>query len=247
MSWLDEIMAEKLKNLRPDAFTDWSFGFADMQRAITLVEAAIARNEVETAEAGRAAALKAAADPSHNFMKNPVFAPMGRDLLNASLTLPRFLRSGLFIEIYSQTEFLLLAWCESVSDDPLSLSKRLKKREDKESSIGRYLRSLRDDGAIALGDFTGWPEWEAIDGGYRAARNALAHRGGVVDEADDRKKIATLPHIMIDDSRLQVSEPIVHLLPGACEAAAATAQAFIGRAIAIAARDPRWSGPVPPT
>ena len=126
MGWLDEILGETLKNLRPGMFTDWSFGFADMQRAITIVEAAIARNEVETADAGRAAALKAAADPSHSFIKDPVFVPMGRELRNASLTLPRILRSGLFIEIYSQTEFLLLAWCESISDDRASLSKRLK-------------------------------------------------------------------------------------------------------------------------
>lgn len=247
MGWLDEILGETLKNLKPGMFTDWSFGFADMQSAITLVETAIKRNEVETAEAGRAAALKAAADPGHSYMKNPVFVPMGRELRKASRTLPRLLRSGLFIQIYSQTEFLLLAWCESLSDDAGALSKHLKKRNDKESSIARYLRFLRDDANIALGDFTTWPEWEAIDDGYRAARNALAHRGGVIDEADDQKKIAALPHIMIDTSRLQVSEPIVHLMPGACEAAAATAQAFIGRAIAIAARDARWSGPVPPT
>lgn len=245
MGWLDEILAEKLKNLKPDAFTDWSFGFADVQRAIIVVEQAIERNERERAEAGRAAALKAAADPSHSYMKTPIFEPMGRELYKASLTLPRILRSGLFIKIYSQTEFLLLAWCESMTDDP-TLPKYLNKREQGESYPGRYLRFLRDDAGIALDDFTTWPEWEAIDG-YRLARNALAHRGGVVDDDEDRKKIAALPHIMIDDSRLQVSEPIVHLLPGGCEAAAATAQAFIGRAIGIAARDPWWDGPVPPT
>lgn len=76
----------------------------------------------------------------------------------------RWVLKVLFIEIYSQTEFLLLAWCESISDDRASLSKRLKRRDDGESSIGRYLRHLRDDVGLALGDFTNWPEWEAIDG-----------------------------------------------------------------------------------
>ena len=108
----------------------------------------------------------------------------------------------------------------------------LERRDDEESSIGRYLRHLRDDVGLALGDFTNWPEWEAIDG-VTVAIERLATRSrigcGIVDDDEQRKKIATLPHIVIDDSQLQVSEPIVHLLPGACEAAAATAQAFIGR------------------
>jgi hypothetical protein len=255
MSWLDEILGEMVKDLPADAFTDWSFGFADMQRVVSLVEKAVERNALETAEAGRAAALKAAADPSHSFMKNPILAPMGLELGKASMTFPRILRSAMLIAIYSQTEFLLLSWCESMSEDP-ALSKRLRKTSNKgESYPGRYLRYLRDDGAFAFGDFTTWPEWEAIDG-YRLARNALAHRGGVVDDGEDWKKIAALPHIDVDDTDLELndddpnverSEPMVRLLPGACEAAIETAQAFVGRAITIAGRDPRWDGPPPPT
>lgn len=48
---------------------------------------------------------------------------------------------------------------------------------------------------------------------------------------------------MIDASGFYVSEPIVHLLAGACGAAAETAKGFV--VVAIAERDPRWNGPKP--
>lgn len=241
MSWLEEIVGEMVKNLPGDAFTDWTFGFADIQRVVDLVEKAVDQNAAEAADAGRAAALKAAADPSHSFVKNPVFAPMGQELLKADLTFPRILRSVLLIAIYSHTEFLLLSWCESISQDP-DVSKVLKKTQKGESYPARYLRYLRDDGTLAVGDFTTWPEWYAIDA-YRVARNCLAHRGGVVDDGAEQRQIGALPHIEIDKTGLQISEPMVQLLPGARRAAAETARAFIGRVVAIAERDPRWNGP----
>ena len=241
MSWLKEIAGEMIKKLPENAFADWTFGFADIQRVVDLAEKAVEQNAAETADAGRAAALKAAADPSHSFVKNSVFAPMGQELLKAELTFPRILRSALLIAIYSHTEFLLLSWCESISNDP-NVSKVLKKTQDGESYPGRYLRYLRDDAEIALGDFKIWPEWKAVDG-YRRARNCLAHRGGVIDDDEEQRRIGALPHIEIDKTGLQVSEPMVHLLPGACGAAAETAKAFIGRVVAIAERDPRWNGP----
>jgi len=229
-----------VKNLPKDAFTDWTFGFGDLQRVVDLVEKAVERNAAETAEAGRAAAIKAAADPSHSFVKRPVFAPMAAELWKSETTFPRVLRNALLVAIYSHIEYLLLSWCESISPDP-TVSEQLKKRKNDESYPGRYLRYLRDDAGIDLGDFTKWPEWELIDG-YRRARNCLAHRGGIVDGEEDRQKIATLPHIEIDDSGLQLIEPIVHLRPGACQAASETAKAFVERAVTTAQRDARWDG-----
>lgn len=237
MSWLEEIVGEMVKNLPEDAFTDWTFGFADIQRVVDLVEKAVEKNAVETADAGRAAVLKAAADSS----RDPVFAPMGQALLKAELTFPRVLRSALLIAIYSHTEFLLLSWCESISQDP-DVSKVLKKTQKCESYLARYLRYLRDDGTLDVGDFTTWPEWHAIDG-YRVTRNYLAHRGGIVDDDEEQRQIGALPDIEIDKTGLQVSEPTVHLLRGACGAAAETAKMFIGRVVAIAERDHRWNGP----
>lgn len=241
MSWLKEIAGEMVKNLPQDAFTDWTFGFNDIQRVVDLVEKAVEQNAAETADAGRATALKAAADPSHSFVKNPVFAPMGQELLKAELTFPTILRSALLIAIYSHTEFLLLSWCASLSRDP-DISKILKKTQKGESYPARYLRYLRDDGTLAVGDFVSWPEWHALDG-YRVARNCLAHRGGVVDDEAEQRQIGALPHIEIDKTGLQIREPRVHLPPGACGAAAETAKAFIGRVVAIAERHPRWKGP----
>jgi hypothetical protein len=241
MSWLDELAGEMLKNVSEDALTDWTFGFGDIQRVVDLVEKTVERNAAETSDAGRAAAMKAVTDPSHSFVKNPVFAPMGKELLKAELTFPKILRSALLIAIYSHTEFLLLSWCESISADP-NVSKTLKKTQGGESYPGRYLRYLRDDAEIPLGDFKAWPEWEAVDG-YRRARNCLAHRGGIVDDAAEQRQIGALAHIEIDRTGVQVSEPVVRLLPGACKAAAEIAQTFIGRVVTVAECDPRWNGP----
>lgn len=106
MSWLDEIIGERLKNLPEDAFTDRTFGFGDIKRVVDLVEKAVDRNATETTEAGRDRAQKAAANPFHDFARNPVFAPMGVELWKASTTFPRILRSALLVATYSHTEFL---------------------------------------------------------------------------------------------------------------------------------------------
>jgi hypothetical protein len=127
-----------------------------------------------------------------------------------------------------------LSWCESISKDPSIPQKFGKfKRDGGESYPHHYVRYLRDGANIPVGDFEKWPEWEPLDA-YRLARNCLAHNGGIVEDATHRTKISTLPMIEIDDSGLQVSEPIVHLLPGACEAAVVTAKAFIERLLTSA-------------
>jgi hypothetical protein len=240
-SWLEEMTKQILNNLPRDMFTDWTFGYGDIQRVVELVEKAIASNAAETTEARRSAASKAAADPFHDYIKTPVFTPQASEFWKAELMFPRVLRSALMIAIYSHTEYLLLSWCESIAPDP-SAPKSLRKLGDGESYPARYLRYLRDDGKLDLGDFTKWPEWDSIDG-YRRARNCLAHRGGIVESEEDKAKIGALKQFNIDDSGLQISESLVHLLPGACEAACELAKAFIARAVAVAERDPRWNGP----
>jgi hypothetical protein len=241
MGWLDEIVGEMIKNIPDDVRVDRTFGFGDIRQVIALAEKAIVRQSEDARAALDARASKAAADPTHSWVKNPIFASAGRDILKADLTFPRIFRSSLFIAIYSHTEYLLLSWCESIPDQE-NVSQRLRRTERGESYPARYLRFLRDDVGFALGDFTTWPEWQAIDA-YRRARNCLAHRGGVVDDEEEAKAIATLPHFVIDDSEFEVAEHVVRLDEGACEAATECAQAFIGRAIAIAERDPRWDGP----
>lgn len=241
MSWLEEMTSQIMSNLPKDRFIDWSFGYGDIERVVALVENAITSNVAETAEKSRSAALKAAADPSHDYIKNPIFAVSGAEFWKAEMTFPRVLRASLMVAIYSHMEYLLLSWCESIASDAAAL-KGLRKLRDGESYPARYLRFLRDDAQIALGDFTQWPEWEFIEG-YRRARNCLAHRGGVVESEEDKVKIGRLKQVQIDDSGLQLSEPLVHLLPGACEAACEIAKGFIGRVVAIAERDARWNGP----
>jgi hypothetical protein len=75
VSWLEKLVGEITDNLDPNVFSDASHGFEDIERVIALVEKAIEQNAVETAQAGHDAALKAAADPFHSFVKKPVFAP----------------------------------------------------------------------------------------------------------------------------------------------------------------------------
>lgn len=238
MSWLDEIIKERLKTLPEDAFTDRTFGFGDIKRVVDLVERAVDRNTTETGEAGRERALKAAANPFHDFVKNPVFAPMGAELWKVSATFPRILRSALLVAIYSHTEFLLLSWCEDLARN-LSLPDSFTSKRKSESFLARYVRYMRDDAGLELADIESWPEWHLVNS-YRSARNCLAHNGGIV-KAKDRTTLAGLPHVEIDETGLQLSEPLFHLLPGACEAAAEACRAFVGRLVGVAEADPRGS------
>lgn len=234
MTWLDAIVGDMLKNLPPDAFSDRSGGLDDVVRVIALLEKAIEENARATSDARDAALAKALADPFHSFARNPIFAPAGVEQRKAEMTFPRIMRSSLLIAIYSHTEYLLLSWCESISKDPAVTQKfGAFKRNADESYPHHYLRYLRDGATIPLGDFEKWPEWAPLDA-YRLARNCLAHNGGIVENVAHTAKISALPNIMIDDSGLQISEPIVHLLPGACEAAVVTAKAFIERLLTSA-------------
>jgi len=241
MSWLDQITGEMLKNLPVDAFTDRTFGFGDIKRVIDLTEKAVDQSTAEATEAGRERARKAAANPFHDFVKNPVFAPMGAELWTVSTTFPRILRSALLVAIYSHTEFLLLSWCETLAKG-LSLPDAFTSKLKSESFLQRYLRFMRDDGGFALGDFGAWAEWGPVDA-YRRGRNCLAHNGGIVKERD-RATLAALPNIEIDETGLQVSGPLLHLLPGACDGAADACKAFIGRIVDVAESDPRGDLPL---
>lgn len=231
MSWLERFVQEKLASLPKDHFVDRTFGFGDIQRVVEIVENAVVANAGERKKANRASLLAAARDPFPEGKGYATFTSMATDFWQTEMIFPRVARSALLIAIYSHTEYLLLSWCMSAAPDPVRARAALKRKNIGESTPERYLRFLRDDVGIAIGDFTTWPEREAIDG-YRRARNCLAHNGGIVDDPDDSKKLAKLPKIQIDESGLLGSEAIVHLLPGACEAAARTAQAFVGRALA---------------
>lgn len=232
MSWLKALIDEKLLREAKATMTDRTFGFEDIRRVADLVEGAVKANAKATMEAHRASLQAAGRDPFAEGKNYSTFRSMAADFWQTEMMFPRVARNALLIAIYSHTEYLLLSWCMSAAIDPVAAKSTLKKREPNESPLQRYLRCLRDDVRIGIGDYTKWPEWEAIDA-YRRARNCLAHNGGIVDRQDDAQKIAALPHIQVDTSRLLESEPVVHLLPGACEAASSTAQAFIGRIVAV--------------
>lgn len=240
MSALDEILKEMMKNVPADLGVDRTFGFGDIRRVIGIAEAAISQHSTATSNALSAAALNAAKNPAHDFVSKPIFAGASLELFNVDWTFARLFRASLLIAIYSHTEYLLLSWCESVAQDE-DVARDLRRTRTGESYPARYLRFLRDEAGIAIGDFTSWPEWSAIDA-YRRARNALAHRGGVVEDPDDRARINTLTSVFVDDDVPELREPLVCIGPGGCEAAIDIAQAFVGRAVAIAERDPRWNG-----
>lgn len=245
MSWLKTLMDEKLVRDARETLADRTFGFENIRRVAALIESAVKANATATKDAHQASLLAAARDPLPDAKNYSTFRAMGADYWKTEMTFPRVARNALLIAIYSQTESLLLSWCMSAAIDAVAAKSALKKRAKGEAMLDRYLRCLRDDVGIEIGDFSRWPEWEAIDG-YRRARNCLAHNGGVVDTLEDAEKIAALPHIQVDRSRMLASEPVVHLLPGACEAAASTAQAFIGRIVAVGESQLDKSGERPP-
>jgi hypothetical protein len=141
------------------------------------------------------------------------------------------------LRVGAHAEYLLRSWCQSLSEN-LALPASYTTKKKGESTLLSYLRYMRDEAKLDLGDFTKWPEWEPIDA-YRRTRNCLAHNGGVVERSEDRAKIGALPHIEVDDSGLQLSAPMVHLLPGACEAATEITKALLERLLTIAENDTR--------
>lgn len=240
VSWLDKLSKEMIARLPPRPFAPpVTFDFEDVRRAIELVEATIERNKTETAEASRAAAMKAAMDPSHSFIEKPVFAPMAAAFWEAEMTFPLILRRSLLIAISAHTEHVLRCWCRWLEAE-WSLPRGVTefKKERRESDLHQNVRYLRDEAKIALTDFEGWPEWQRVDA-YRIARNCLAHDGGAVEDPDHRAKVGTLPHIQVDESRLLIDRPVVHVLPGGCEAAAEAADAFLERLAEVCQADPR--------
>jgi hypothetical protein len=233
MSWLKTLIDKKLANLPKDAFVDRTFGFGDIGGVVQLVEKALQENAEKKTEANRASLMASARDPFPEGKNYPTFTSWAADFWQAEMKCPRVVRNALLIAIYSHTEYLLRSWCEQIASVPNGPP--LKGKAKTESTVGWYLRYLREAG-LELGDFTKWPEWEAMDA-YRRARNCLAHNGGIVDDQQDAQKIAALPKIQVDESGLLERKPVVHLLPGACESAAETAKAFIGRAVSAVEHD----------
>lgn len=233
MSWFEIMLQERLANLPKDALVDDTFGFGDIHKVVDLVETAVEENAEKISRANHASLLAAARDPFAEGKDYATFRPMAADFWQTEMTFPRVARNALLIAIYSHAEYLLRSWCEAIAAEPDGPP--LKQKGKTESHVGWYLRYLNEVG-LELGDHAQWPEWEAMDG-YRRARNCLAHNGGIVDKQQDAQKIAALPYIQVDESRLLASKPVVHLYPGACEAAAGTGRAFIGRAVSALRRD----------
>lgn len=241
MSWLDTLTKEMIARLPPPAFApSLTFNFEQVSRAIAIVEDGIARYAEAVTEANNAAVEEAMRKPlERDFIKEPLFGPMMLNLLEAGMTFPIILRRSLLISIYSHAEHALRSWCEFLKEE-WSLERRTDKldRLGGESTQALYMRYLRDEAKLPLNDFQDWPEWKQLDG-YRNARNCLAHNGGAVTTATQRKQIEELPKIMVDDSTLLMQYPVVHVLPGGCEAAAEICKSFFGRLAEVCQEDPR--------
>ncbi len=219
MSWLNDATKRILEKQPPEPFApNLIFGFDEVHQVIQIAETAIDANIEESRKVGSEAVMRAAANPMHSFVEEPVFTPMAAGLWDAEMTFPVILRRALFIAICSHVEHVLRRWCRLLHAT-WSLKQDLKalKKNPKESDLHHCLRYLRDEATLAIVDFEQWPEWSRIDA-YRVARNRLAHDGGIVEDADERKKLAALPFVEVDDSGILLDDPVIHLLPGACEA-----------------------------
>ena len=80
-NWLDEMMPRMLAKLRsvfpPRALSpNLVFDVGHVRKAILMVEEAIKRDQQEVHDEGQNRLIKAAQDPFHDRIENPVFAPM---------------------------------------------------------------------------------------------------------------------------------------------------------------------------
>jgi len=239
VSWLAELLKDELAKfptplLRPSA----AFGFDDVRRAIDLIEKGVDENKATTETRGNEEALAVAADPTRSFLNEGIFTSMALDALYSEMTFPMILRRSLLIAICSHVEHVLRRWCGLLEDAWGLPAFEPKKKQQGESDLHRCMRYLRDDAALAIHGFEGWAEWQLLEA-YRKARNALTHDGGIVRTPAERETIAALPHLELDDSGLLVEEEQLHLLRGACEAAAENAMAFFERLTRVFDADPR--------
>lgn len=237
-SWLEQYTEEIVKNwpapvLRPSV----AYGLHHIQHVIELVERAIEQHKSDVREEGLEALRAATANPFHSFIEQPAFAPMA---MSAEMTFPMILRNSLFIAIASHFEHVLRRWCKLVASE-WSLPAFPRKPKNRNLPVLHHcLCYLRDVAGLQLGALAESQEWQRLDAA-RLVRNALIHDGGVLDEDDDgvKAKIVTLPGIELEDSQLVMEETWVHLLPGACEAAAENAKVVLEVLERVRDADPR--------
>lgn len=224
----------------PDLATELASRFTDMRAAVALAEGAIEQGKRDAKARGDAALAKAVADPNHSSIESPVFAPMAQEFWKSEMTFPIFLRQAMFIAIHSHVEHLLLQWCHWLHEEwSLSQGIRAGRKKRGNSTLLCYVLYLRDEAGLNIGgEFERLPEWKLIDA-HRLARNCLAHEGGIVTTSTHRRTIESIPHVQVDDSGLLRDEPVIHLLPGACEAAIDASSAFFLRLVALLDSSPK--------
>jgi hypothetical protein len=238
MSWFSDFTARALANLPPRQLSpSLIFEFDDVREVVAMVEGSIIAKR-EKMEAQRQRSIQdAAADPFRDFATRPLLAAMAEPLWQIEWTFPRIARSALLIAICSHVEHALGEWCEL-----LRFEWRLApvpKRPRNVPDVLHYMNYLKDVPKL-VDDFEIWPEWPLLEG-YRAARNCLAHNGGMVERASDRTKIACLSKVFVDDDATELLSrgPLVVIREGACEEAVDTAKTFFDRLHEICQRDPR--------
>src|SRR6266516_2332651 len=116
-SWLEKLVLEKLRMMPPSSPSPaLTFDFDQVRKAIAMIEGAIEREQVAATERGNTSVAKAAADPSHSYLNEPVFAPMVSHLWEADMTFPLILRRAMLIAISSHVEHSLRQWCLWLED-----------------------------------------------------------------------------------------------------------------------------------
>ncbi|MGH7439453.1 MAG: hypothetical protein ACRENE_27505 [Polyangiaceae bacterium] len=236
MGWLEDLAAGMAVGAPRPALSP-SLVFDDVRAAIAMVEEAIAERRGATQDEGMARAVKAAQDPFHDYVREPVSAPMAATMWKSALTFPRILRGAMLISVGSHVEHVLRSWC-SLLEKRWSLPKPLGPKPRGASDLQNCMTYLRDVAGLALADYPQWKEWEALDA-YRVARNRLAHNGGIVLDPDEQRKVSALPCMKVETFGLLADEPSIFIDEGACEAAADNARAFFDRLSTICAQDVR--------
>jgi hypothetical protein len=127
----------------------------------------------ESEREGREAIAKAAADPRHDFIRDPVLAPMAAMMWNAEMTFPLILRRSVFIAICAYVEHLLRRWCAflhvqwKLAEDP----KTYEVNNEGKRGTQTLVRYLRDIAGLEIADYGNWPEWSKLDA-YFAFRSS---------------------------------------------------------------------------
>jgi hypothetical protein len=231
MSWLREMMNDErmkaaIERLKSEGLPMPAalFDFDDVLEAVQLIEESIkAKGESERSE-GTKQIREIGMDPKRSFLDEMPFTNMAMSFWKTDIVFPAILRRSVFVAVSSHAEGVLQLWCRGLQGSWL-LGKPKKNKGDR--AVQAYLRYLKEEANLHLGDFESWDEYIKFNV-YWDVRNVIVHEAGVVTKSLDVSSVEDF--VQIDDSQLLMPhERVVHLLPGACEDAARTARKLLDR------------------